>query len=419
VLVRSPCAEFDRARGLTNGVKALVKPLSNNAAFWFVAAAISVVVLGANTPIPLFTVYQSQWHFSTGVLTIVYAVYSVGVVAAVFGIGPLSDAAGRKRVLIPALVTMAAGLCACMLAPNVTVLIVGRILQGVAIGAGTTTAVAALGELHPAGKAHAQVALVATVAIVVGLAGGPLIAGLLAEFGPWPTVLPYLVSLALLAAVLAGVVRMPETVAVSGPLRLQPRRIVIPADIRRPFLLATYVEMTAYAVAGTFAGLGASFTRDLLHIESHAAAGLLVALLFLASTAAQLLWRSLSLKRSMVTGLALLAAGLPALLGALASGSALVFFTATVILGFGHGLAYVGSQELTDRIAPPARRAEVFSGFQLGLYLGATLPSLLVGFGAAAIGFYGATVAFVCAVFGLTVAGMAWLALTREKAVAA
>jgi hypothetical protein len=82
-------------------------------------------------------------------------------------------------------------------------------------------------------------------------------------------------------------------------------------------------------------------------------------------------------------------------------------------------LAYVGSQELTDRIAPPGRRAEVFSGFGLGLYLGATLPSLLVGFGAAAIGFYGATIAFVCAVFVLAVAGMAWLALTREKAVAA
>jgi MFS family permease len=397
----------------------LVKSLPSNAAFWFVAAAIAIVVLGANTPIPLFTVYQAQWHFSTGLLTIVYAVYTAGVVAAVFGIGPLSDTVGRKRVLIPALVTMAAGLCACMLAPNVTVLIIGRILQGVAIGAGTTTAVAALGEFHPDGEAHAQVALVATAATVVGLAGGPLVAGLLAQFGPWPTVLPYVVSLALLAVVLAGIWLMPETVAVNGPMRLQPRSILIPAEIRRPFFLATYVEMTAYAVAGTFAGLGGSFTRDLLHIESHAAAGLLVALLFFASTAAQVLLRSLSLKRSMLVGLALLAAGLLALLGALVSGSAIVFFSATVILGFGHGLAYVGSQELTDRIAPPARRAEVLSGFALGLYLGATLPSLLVGLGAAAIGFYGATFAFVCAVFALAVAGIAWLSLTREKAVAA
>lgn len=393
--------------------------LNKNAAFWYVAAAISIVVLGANTPIPLFTVYQTAWHFSTGLLTVVYAVYSLGVVAAVFGIGPLSDTVGRKRVLIPALLTMAAGLLTCMLAPNVTVLIVGRILQGIAIGAGTTTAVATLGELHPDGKAHAQVALVATVATVVGLAGGPLVAGLLAQYGPWPTVLPYLVSLTLLVAVSSGIVRMPETVVVSGPARLRPPRISIPSEIRPPFLIATYVEMTAYAVAGTFAGLGGSFTRDLLHIESHAAAGLLVALLFIASTAAQLLCRSLSLKRSMLAGLALLVLGLAALLGALASASAAVFFAATVVLGFGHGLAYVGSQELTDRIAPPARRAEVFSGFQLGLYLGATLPSLLVGFSAAAIGFYGATFWFVCVVLAVAALGIVWLSTTREKAVAA
>jgi MFS family permease len=392
---------------------------NTNVAFACVAATISVIVLGANTPIPLFTVYQSEWHLSTGLLTVVYAVYTLGVVAAVFLIGPLSDAVGRKRVLLPAVLTMAAGLVICMLAPNVVVLIIGRILQGIAIGAGTTTAVAALGELHPDGKAHAQVALVATVATVIGLAGGPLVAGLLAQFGPWPTVLPYLVSLALTAGVFVGIARMPETVKVSGPATLRPRRISIPSEIRRPFWLATYVEMTAYAVAGTFAGLGASFTRDLLHLESHAAAGLLVALLFLSSTAAQLAFRALSLRRSMIVGLAVIAGGLLTLLGALASASAVAFFAATVVLGFGHGLAYVGSQELTDRIAPPDRRAEVFSGFQLGLYVGATLPSLLVGFSAAAIGFYSSTLAFVCIVLALAVFGIGWLSITREEAVLA
>jgi fucose permease len=146
---------------------------------------------------------------------------------------------------------------------------------------------------------------------------------------------------------------------------------------------------------------------------------LLVALLFIASSTAQLVLRTLSLKRSMLSGLALLVAGLAALLAALASGSAIVFFSATVVLGFGHGLAYVGSQELIDRVAPPARRAEVLSGFLLGLYLGATLPSLLVGFGAAAVGFYTATYAFTCAVLSLAVAGIGWLSFTREKAVAA
>ena len=116
-----------------------------NAGFWYVAAAISIIVLGANTPIPLFTVYQSQWHFSTGMLTVVYAVYTLGVHAAVFLMGPLSDTVGRRRVLLPAIATMIVGLLVCIIATNVYELIIGRVLQGIAGGTGVTTAVAAMG----------------------------------------------------------------------------------------------------------------------------------------------------------------------------------------------------------------------------------------------------------------------------------
>jgi MFS family permease len=157
---------------------------------------------------------------------------------------------------------MAAGLLLGLFAQNVPVLIVSRVLQGLAIGAGVTTAVAALGDLHPAAKNHAFVALVTTVATVVGLAGGPLVAGMLAEFGPWPTILPYLVSLALTALVFIGSARAPETVRRKTGAGFHLPKIAIPAEIRAPFLLACYVEMTAYAVAGTMAGLGSSFTRD-------------------------------------------------------------------------------------------------------------------------------------------------------------
>ncbi len=384
-----------------------------NAGFWYVAAAISIIVLGANTPIPLFTVYQSQWHFSTGMLTVVYAVYTLGVLAAVFLMGPLSDTVGRRRVLLPAIATMIVGLLVCIIATNVYELIIGRVLQGIAVGTGVTTAVAAMGELHPDAPAHGQVALVAAVGTVVGLAGGPLVAGLLAQYGPWPTLLSYLVSLTLCIAVFAGVLATPETVRIAGPLRLRPRAIVIPAAIRPAFVLATYVEMTAYAVAGTFAGLGASFTRDLLHLQSHAAAGLLVALLFVASTAAQVLLQRLSLRTSMISGLTVLALGLALLMVALSMHSVTLFYITTVILGAGHGLSYVGSQEVVDRIAPPDARASVFAGFQFGLYVGATAPSLLVGFAAGAVGFETATFAFVLTVFILSLIGLLWCVRAR------
>ena len=267
--------------------------------FWAVAASITVIVLGANTPLPLLTVYQTQFGFSTAMLTVIYGVYTGGVILAVFALGPASDLVGRKRILIPALLVMATGLLVGLLSRNVWSLMISRILEGLAVGAGTTTAVAALGELHPDPRDHGRIALTATIATVLGLAGGPLIAGSLAQYAPFPTTTPYLFALALTLLTAAAVSATPETVLARRPFRLQPLTLAVPASATRIFLLATFVEMTAYAVAGTFAGLGSSFARDLLHLESHFVAGLVVALLFVASALAQLLLRSTRLQVAM------------------------------------------------------------------------------------------------------------------------
>jgi MFS family permease len=380
-------------------------------AFWSVAAALTSIVLGANTPLPLLTVYQSEWGFSTALLSIVYGLYTVGVVVTVFLVGRLSDTVGRKRILVPALCMMGLGLLTCLFAANVWVLMAGRVLQGFGVGAGTTTAVAMLGELHPDPHDQGRVALTATVATVVGLAGGPLVAGSLAEYAPAPTVLPYVFALALMVLSLATVARAPETVQHRGALKLEPARIHIPASIAASFYLATFVELVAYAVAGTFAGLGSSFARDLLGIQGHFAAGLIVALLFVASAVGQLAVRRWPLRRAMQAGLIVLIVGLCCFALSIAENLGAVFFLAALVLGVGHGLAYLGSQELTDRIAPKESRAEVFSGFQLGLYVGATVPAVLVGFAAKVAGFENATLAFAAIIGALAMLGLIWIRL--------
>ncbi len=75
----------------------------------------------------------------------------------------------------------------------------------------------------------------------------------------------------------------------------------------------------------------------------------------------------------------------------------------------GHGLAYLGSQELTNRIAPRESRAEVLSGFQLGLYVGATVPAVVVGFAAKLLGFETATLGFVAVIATLAIVGFVWI----------
>jgi MFS family permease len=387
--------------------------------FWAAACSIVAIVIGANTALPILTVYQAEWGFSTGTLSVIYGIYTVGVIAAVFILGPASDLVGRKRILLPAFGVMITGLLLGLAAPNEWVLMGARLLQGVAVGAGVTTAVAALGELAADPADHGRIALTATVATVTGLAGGPLIAGSVAEFLPRPTILPYAVALLLVIAAAIGEAAAPETVAARRPFWLQMISLSIPRQAMAQFALATFVEMTAYAVAGTFAGLGPTFARNLLGVENHFFGGLVVALLFACSAITQLVFKRWSYRRCMGVGLAALLLGLALFAFGVVGYNAVAFLVSSAVLGGGHGLAYLGSQELTDRVAPPDRRAQIFSAFQLGLYVGATLPALILGFAAGAFGLVHATLGFAAIVAGLAAFALAWLRLapsTRPEA---
>src|ERR1700678_3648185 len=72
-------------------------------AFWVVAAAFGVNLAFSAVPTPLYVIYQHRDHFSTLMITVVYAVYALGVIASLFLGGHVSDWVGRRRVLVPAL----------------------------------------------------------------------------------------------------------------------------------------------------------------------------------------------------------------------------------------------------------------------------------------------------------------------------
>ena len=78
-------------------------PLSRAVGFWTVAAAFVVVMAIAAVPTPLYVLYERRDHFSGLVVTVIFAVYAVGVAVSLFLAGHISDWFGRRRVLIPAI----------------------------------------------------------------------------------------------------------------------------------------------------------------------------------------------------------------------------------------------------------------------------------------------------------------------------
>src|ERR1700728_2878493 len=98
-------------------------------AFWLLALVLAVTMLGTTLPTPLYVIYQGRWHFSAAIVTVTFAVYAVAVIATLLLAGRSSDQAGRRPVLAVALAASALSTVAFILAPDVGVLFVGRILS--------------------------------------------------------------------------------------------------------------------------------------------------------------------------------------------------------------------------------------------------------------------------------------------------
>jgi len=108
--------------------------IPRQAAFWLLAVMFTITMLGTTLPTRLYVIYQAQWHFSATVVTVIFAVYAAAVLVALLLAGRSSDQAGRRPVLAVALGCSAPSTVAFILAPNVEVLFVGRILSGLSAG---------------------------------------------------------------------------------------------------------------------------------------------------------------------------------------------------------------------------------------------------------------------------------------------
>ena len=230
-------------------------------AFWLLALVFAATMLGTTLPTPLYVIYQARWHFSAAMVTVIFAVYAAGVLAALLLAGRSSDQAGRKPVLAAALGASALSTVVFILAPDVGVLLAGRILSGLSAGLMTGTATAALTELVPA-PAGRRASLVATAANMGGLGLGPLIAGLFAQYAPHPTTLVFEVYLAVLAAAGLCLLFIPETVSPRRRPALRLAGLGIPERGRGEFIAAGRGRVRRLLPARAVRRAGAHLPRE-------------------------------------------------------------------------------------------------------------------------------------------------------------
>ncbi len=122
--------------------------------FLAVGTASFLLTASSSAPSPLYPLYQQQWGFSPGMLTAVFAVYALALLATLLTIGSISDHVGRRPVLIGALLLLVVSMGVFVLADDVGWLVLARVLQGLAVGAATGAVSAAVIDLQPSPPAR-------------------------------------------------------------------------------------------------------------------------------------------------------------------------------------------------------------------------------------------------------------------------
>ena len=353
-------------------------PRSPGAASALAAFAFWATMVGTTVPTPLYPRYQQAFGFSALMVTVIFAVYALGVVAALLVLGRLSDEIGRRPVIALALL-LAAGAAGLFLAADGLVwMLTARVLSGLSAALITGSATAALLDLAaPGRKARAQ--SLAIAANMGGLACGTLLSGLLAQWAGSPLRLPWLVTLGLVALAAAGLTLLPETGARPAGFRLRPQALRVPAAIRPAFLRAALAAGSGFAVLGVLTAVTGLFLGRVLHFEDPALTGLVVFLAFACTALGQFAARALPQAGALpvacaglvlataLISVALLGASLPALL----AGAAVNGLATGVAVGNGLGVINPGT--------PPQRRGEVVSTFFAILYAMLSVPVIGVG----------------------------------------
>lgn len=395
--VQAPVASADtgRSRGLPRG-----------GAFWLVGLVSVLLLISSTVPSPMYVIYQQRWHFSAAMITVVFGVYALFVLASMLLFGSLSDTVGRRPVLVFSLLLMVVAMVLFAVAGNVWWLLVARAVQGIGVGIATGTLGAALIELSPS-RAPARGMLINTVAPTFGMALGALGSGLLVQYAPSPTVLSYVILLVVFACLGVALLFLPETAPSAGHgFRIVPRRISIPRAARRPFALVALTIVAVWSIGGLFLSLGPSLVAQMLHSNSHVLGGLVVTALAGGGTVAQLLFGRLTGLRPIVLGGVLLLVGLGLDTLSLSQGSAALFFVGTAVLGLGWGSAFMGAFRSMAALADPVHRGELLAAVYVVAYLAMCLPAIAAGIAVPHAGLHTTTNVFTAVVAVLVVVAL-------------
>lgn len=218
-----------------------------------------------DTPFPAFDQMRNDFGAGADDLQLVVTAYMLAFAAMSIFHGPLSDALGRRPVILGSIGVYVVASVGCALAPSLGWLLVGRVVQGLSAGGSTIVSRTVIRDVFDGADAQR---LMSRVAMIFGLAPAiaPIAGGLLLQLGPWHLVFWFMGVMGLVLIV-ATLLVLPETHPPEARSELRVREILrgLGEVVRQPaFHRIAWAGTFVFGAQFLYIGGAAIFVVDVL-----------------------------------------------------------------------------------------------------------------------------------------------------------
>ncbi|AFM39387.1 arabinose efflux permease family protein [Desulfosporosinus acidiphilus SJ4] len=201
---------------------------------------------------PLLPVFSNQFHISPAVASLSLSLTTLALAISMLFVGSLSEVKGRKPMMIFSQVSASVLAISTAFVPNYHVLLLFRVLQGIALAGLPAVAMAYLSEEIERRDLGVAMGLYVS-GVSIGGMSGRIIIGVLTDFFNWRVALGTVGVLSVLASLLFAYLLPPSEHFQPRPLEIKNLTISMINHLKDPSLLCLYG--IAFFILGSFVTL--------------------------------------------------------------------------------------------------------------------------------------------------------------------